>query len=318
MHQLSALGGRLSIIDGLPNRYVKRWDTRIRPIPDNANLIRMRDALENKIPYDCLILHNMTDLMDVKAISGSRILVLHGTIEGRIVPGVPAPPPAQVRAVLARYMREVGGHVVAISHLKGKSWGFVGDIVNNAVDCTSYLPWRGEIAMGLRVANQIKQKSILLKWDFHEAAFADIPIKVVGHNPEMAEVTPSRSWDDLKSQLSAHRFFVHTADPLLEDGYNMAVLEAMAAGLPVLGNRHPTSLVEHGVSGFLSDDPGELAHFAHRLLADRELAGAMGEKGRQLVAQRFSFQRFAKAFRNAIRLAGIQYRTRHDKKRYTG
>ena len=38
----------------------------------------------------------------------------------------------------------------------------------------------------------------------------------------------------------------------------MATVEAMAAGMPIIGNRHPDSPVEHGVNGFLSDDPAEL------------------------------------------------------------
>ena len=62
----------------------------------------------------------------------------------------------------------------------------------------------------------------------------------------------------------------------------MATLEAMAAGLPVLGNPHPTSPIEHGVSGFLSDDPAELHASAERLLQDRELAVHMGKEARKL------------------------------------
>ena len=103
----------------------------------------------------------------------------------------------------------------------------------------------------------------------------------------MPGVNPSSDWNDLKSILSSHRFFIHTAHPELEDGYNLATLEAMAAGLPVLGNRNPTSPVEHGVSGFLSDSPRELKICSAPLCRDRELAGRMGEAARKKVAERF-------------------------------
>ena len=92
----------------------------------------------------------------------------------------------------------------------------------------------------------------------------------------MDRVHPADDWDHLKQIFSQHRFYIHTADPRLEDGCNMATLEAMAAGLPVLGNRHPTSPVEHGVSGWLSDDPVELRAYALRLLDDHDLARRMG------------------------------------------
>ena len=83
----------------------------------------------------------------------------------------------------------------------------------------------------------------------------------------------------------------------------MATLEAMAAGLPVLGNRHPTSPVEHGVSGFLSDDPAELRGYAVRLLADRALAARLGAAAREAVGRQFPGARFASGLRRSIEAA---------------
>jgi len=132
----------------------------------------------------------------------------------------------------------------------------------------------------------------------------------VGHNPGMDGVKPSADWADLKQIFSRHRFYIHTADPQLEDGYNMATLEAMAAGLPVLGNRHPTSPVENGVNGFLSDDPAELGQYAAQLLADRELAARMGAAAREAVAKRFSPSRFEAAIGHSIRRARREWERR--------
>ena len=100
----------------------------------------------------------------------------------------------------------------------------------------------------------------------------------------------------VKELLQSHRFYIHTANPQLEDGYNMATVEAMAAGMPILGNRHPGSPVEHGVSGFLSDDPKELRKFALMLLQNRRLAAAMGQQARRTAIERFSTAKFKQAF----------------------
>jgi len=83
----------------------------------------------------------------------------------------------------------------------------------------------------------------------------------------------------------------------------MATAEAMAAGLPVLGNRHPTSPIKHGVSGFLSDNPKELKRYARMLLEDRDLAHLMGRRARQTIIERFSLARFKHAFLRSIEIA---------------
>jgi glycosyltransferase involved in cell wall biosynthesis len=203
-----------------------------------------------------------------------------------------------------------GGHAMAISNLKGRSWGMIGDIVRNAVDPRDYLRYDGSEAAGLRMASEISKRKHILLWEFHEQAFGELPIRLVGRNLDMHGVTAARDWDDLKHILSRYRFFVHAADPRFEDGYNMATLEAMAAGLPVLGNRHPTSPVKHGVSGYLSDDPQELRGYAERLLQDRELAAAMGAQARRIVTEKFSMLRFAQRFRRSISIERKRWRKR--------
>ena len=126
---------------------------------------------------------------------------------------------------------------------------------------------------------------------------------LVGHNPELPGVRASQNWNELKQILQQHRFFIHTAKPQLEDGYNTATLEAMAAGLPVLGNRHPTSPIVHGVSGFLSDDPAELNIYARQLLEDRDLAAEMGRAAQRVVTEQFSGEAFRVGMMRAIAAA---------------
>ncbi|MBF0183616.1 MAG: glycosyltransferase family 4 protein [Magnetococcales bacterium] len=306
VHQLHTLPCQLDIIDGLPGRYTAAWDQRIRPLPANGRLITLQQALSDATPYHCIIAHSMSDLLDVKSLAWPRILVLHNTLEGRIHSHTQSSP-EQVRAVLRQYVQLTGTHVIAVTAMKGRSWGFGKDIVPCGVDVAGYPAWSGELACGIRVANQIHPKRSLLNWTFHEATFQDIPVRLVGHNPEFPGVVPADNWDHLKSLLQSHRFFIHTADPQQEDGYNMAVLEAMAAGLPVLGNRHHSSPIVDGVSGYLSDDPQELAHRARELLENRELAQQLGMAARRTVQEKFSLHRFAARLQQSIRTARRQW-----------
>jgi hypothetical protein len=304
VHQLGYLGASLDIIDGMQGRYCPAWDTCIRPVPKGAKLVQLDEVrakeIEGRPRYDCIVGHSITDLLDLKAIAGPRILMLHVTLEGRAHNEGHAAVPAGYADMVRAYLDAVGGDAVATSALKARSWSIGAPVVPFGIDVDSYLPHDGRIPRGIRVANQINLRRDYLKWDFHERAFRDVPVDILGHNPDMRGVTPSRSWDDLKAQLSRHRFYVHTADPELEDGYNMASLEAMAAGLPVLGNVHPSSPVVHGESGFLSDDPDELAEHAVRLIENPQLAHDMGQVAKGCVRARFSMMRFAEGFAHCM------------------
>ncbi len=310
VYQLGGLGYRLDIIVNLKGKYNLGWDERMRPLPACARLITLPQALAAKENYYCIITHNVADLLDVRDRREPRILVLHHSLEGRLEEeGVRCDPDAY-RDMLRRYVDLVGAHVVATSMFKGESWGFTDDIVQFGIDVNEYLPYSGEKACGLRICNFISSRRKILRWDLHEQAFRDIPITLVGHNPDIPGVEAAHDWDHLKRTLQSHRFYIHTADPRLEAGHNMASAEAMAAGLAVLGNRHPTSPIKHGITGFLSDDPEELRRYARILLEDRDLATLMGQQARKTIAERFSATRFRQSFTRSIEIARRKWYTR--------
>jgi len=314
VHQLGVLGCELDIIIGLKGHHATGWDSRMRPLPAKSRTLTLAEALAEQASYDCIIAHNLTDLLDVKSLSGPRLLVVHSTYEGRLRSEDADLPLDQLRATIRKYLKLVGGHAVAVSKMKTGPDGFPKDVVNAGVEIADFPAHGGELAAGLRVANQISQKRAVLLWDFHEAALAGLPVTLVGHNPDLPGVEPARDWDDLKAILARHRFFVHTADPRYEDGYNMAVLEAMASGLPIIGNRHLTSPVRHGESGFLADNPEELRGYAERLLAEPALAAQMGAAARTNVARRFPLSQFGKAMRRAIHSAQRKWRKTQGKR----
>ena len=275
----------------------------MRPIPANARCVNLEHVLAAREVYDCIIAHNLSDLLDVKALDAPRLLVIHGTLGGMILDQNANTPPDELRRAVSQYVRMIGAHVMAVSRLKGRSWGLDEDVVPLSAEPADYREYSGDLARGLRIANQIRRKRHALNWEFHEQAFSGLPFTLIGRNDDMPGVNPPRDWNDLKEILRRHRFFVHTADPALEDGYNMATLEAMAAGLPVLGNPHPTSPIRNGVNGFLSDDPLELRAFAWRLLRDRELAVRMGTEARNTVQQNFNTEQFKRGIARSIETA---------------
>jgi len=97
---------------------------------------------------------------------------------------------------------------------------------------------------------------------------------------------------DVPSFLAEAEIFVL---PSRSEGFSNALIEAMAASLPVIATRvggNPEA-VEDGVTGLLvtPEDPNALANALQELLSDSERSWAMGEAGRRLAIREFSSDR---------------------------
>lgn len=90
----------------------------------------------------------------------------------------------------------------------------------------------------------------------------------------------------------AHAFVL----PSREEAFGLALVEAMAAGLPVVATRTagPSDIVEHGRTGILvpPGDPAALADAVDRTLADPAGAAAMGGAARRSVIARYGPDRY--------------------------
>jgi glycosyltransferase involved in cell wall biosynthesis len=88
--------------------------------------------------------------------------------------------------------------------------------------------------------------------------------------------------------------------PSYIEGLPVAVLEAFAAGLPLVATAvgGTPEVVEDGVSGRLvpAGDPAALSEAIARLLADPHARRAMGRRGRARVLERFTFEAQADAY----------------------
>ncbi len=94
---------------------------------------------------------------------------------------------------------------------------------------------------------------------------------------------------DMTSVLQSWSVFIQ---PSLDEGFGVAVLEAMASGLPVIASDVGglRELVQNGKTGFLAplDAPAVLAAKIRLLLDDPEMRARMGAAGRRLAEERFS------------------------------
>ena len=98
------------------------------------------------------------------------------------------------------------------------------------------------------------------------------------------------------------------------EGLPLALLEAMACGLPVVATRVPGhgDVVVDGDTGLLTDPdgPAGLAEALARVLADPAWARGLGEAGRERVERQFSARRMASEVAEVYRAAVASFRGR--------
>jgi glycosyltransferase involved in cell wall biosynthesis len=99
-------------------------------------------------------------------------------------------------------------------------------------------------------------------------------------------------FDDVEEFLRAAEVFVL---PSLEEGMSLALLEAMALGLPVVATAIPANeaLIADGVTGRLTPprDSERLADAIIELIENRPLARELGEAARRQISENYSLDR---------------------------
>lgn len=116
----------------------------------------------------------------------------------------------------------------------------------------------------------------------------------------IAEHVEQRQNVSLEEVAMLHRcadLFVSSSD---EEGLGLAILEAMASGIPVVSTRSggPDEVIADNETGYLVPlgDEAALADRMLKLIQDRKHARRMGERGRDVAVQRYSLAAAGNAF----------------------
>ncbi|MGE0039823.1 MAG: glycosyltransferase [Vicinamibacterales bacterium] len=291
----------------------RAWFYETRPVPPNVRIVREATARDRVRAggYDVVICHNVPDLIWLRDDRVPRVVVLHNRLTTELALGGNTVPRRQHLADVARVMAEARGpvQVVCISETKKADWGFEdAAVIPPGIDLRDYDGYVGDVRRILRVGNFMKARDVMLGYADQLAIVGGRPSTLLGLNePEPgAEVRFTRSWDDLKAAFRGHRVFLNTTVDGFEDGYNLAMLEAMATGMPVVSTPNETSPLTDGVDGFVSADRVRLAACVGELLADHDLARRLGAAARATVARTFPMDAFVARWNRVLETAAAR------------
>lgn len=154
-------------------------------------------------------------------------------------------------------------------------------------------PRSGSLALdrGIVVVNHLARRGRRLGADVYVAAAKELPLDLIGMGAEelggLGEIAPA----DVVRTVSDYRF---TFSPIRHTSLGLGILEAMGAGVPVVGlaTSELATVVANGVHGFVHTDLQVVISGGRSLVADRSLALELGANARRVVADRFSIDRF--------------------------
>lgn len=299
MYELAKTGHEfhLLLVDRPP--WGKNWDVKSRPLPLNVKVIGEAELLPSldMNQYDLLLAQSYDDFELIDRLPNPKILLAHSAIA---LPGPDGLSRAEALRRLYLEQKWADVPVIYVSHYVAHNWGLPGRVILHSVGNGDYYPYKGEKDAALTVANFFKERDVELGYSFHQQVVRDdIPYRIVGHNPALPNPEPAGSWDELKSYYRDYRLYLNTT----AWGGSLALLEAMAAGMPVatrplLGGRE--HIVKDGYSGFVCEEPGELRARLKYLLANPDLAYLMGQRAQEAVRERHGRERFIREWQEGF------------------
>lgn len=171
-------------------------------------------------------------------------------------------------------------------------------IIRNAIDTGFFRPSdRPRERVCLSVVNDWIRRDAVCGYTYWQEATQGLPTRVVGDTPGLS--VAARNADELLGFYQSSQIFVCTATHSTSP---VTVLEAMAAGCCVVAHRIAATeeTITHNETGFLADDPSQMAGLIRRLLDNPQYCAVIGANARKRVVERHGVEAFTKSWDEAL------------------
>jgi glycosyltransferase involved in cell wall biosynthesis len=191
-------------------------------------------------------------------------------------------------------------HVTPFNALMWDSGPTPTRVIEHGVAPLATARYQGANASGIVVVNHLRQRGRRLGWDVYQQVAAQVPLTLVGMGSQEAGGAGEVPQERLPAVMASHRFFFN---PIRYTSLGLAVVEAMFAGLPVVGlaTTELVTVVRNGENGYVDTRVDRLVQVMQQLLGDAQLARAWGQAARRTAMERFDISRFSAEWDDAFR-----------------
>ena len=164
-------------------------------------------------------------------------------------------------------------------------------VIEHSVALDPSITYEGTIARGISVVNGMQARPRIAGYDLFLLARSKVPLDAVGMGTETFGGLGDVPYRELHRLTARYRFLF---SPMRYTSLPLAVVEAMSIGMPVvaLGTTALPDVIQDGVNGYISTDPDVLVERMKALIADPDLASALGQRARETARERFGLDRF--------------------------
>lgn len=281
---------------------IRTWNHKIAPPPSNYNIIPIvkgTSQIPSYLDFDLILSQNKFGQFQMAREIVRLFALPHIHIEHTL------PGDTWDKFNMADIAKMRADHNVFLTEYGKNAWHGEPDdpVINNSTDVEVFKPTGAErqpIVLSI-VNDWIKRdmfcgytlwKEIVSKPQIH------FPVKVLGDTPGLSQ--PAKSIEELVEAYSSCSVFLNTT---LLSTFPTVLLEAMACECPVVSTATcgiDKCIVEHGVTGFVSNDPIELREYCKMLLSDKILAKKMGQAARRRVIEKFGMSIFLDKWQTAF------------------
>ncbi len=193
--------------------------------------------------------------------------------------------------------------VVHVTHYNKLMWDTGNTqtrVIEHGVFIPEEVPLIGAQAKGITVINNLRSRDRRLGRDIFLEARNQVPLDLVGMDAESLGGLGEVPLNNLPELLVQYRCLFH---PVRYTSLALAVCEAMAVGLPIVGlsTTELPSVIENGLSGWLSNDLDELIAVMHELNLSWKLACRWGQAARRVAQERFDLERFVREWNDVLK-----------------
>jgi hypothetical protein len=266
------------------------------PFGDNVKDVPAEDVMRTR--FDCILFQTKKNWTEDQ----HRIL----SAEQRRLPRIylehdpPLEHPSEQIHPIASEADVLLVHVTPFNALAWNNGGAATRVIEHGVFLTTEHRATYELEKGITAINNIATRGRRAGGDIFSAVRArGIPVDLVGMEAEAAGGLGEVSPPQLPEFLSHYRFYFN---PSRYTSLNLAVIEAMMVGLPVVGlaTTEMATVIQNGSTGFIDTDVERLIAPMRELVNDRNFARTLGLTARHQALERFNIVRFTEDWNAAF------------------